>query len=286
MTKLRALAVLLVLAALVSLPCRKQVSVRGIELSVTFSNRVLSDNLFTEATFRFRTTPLFAPIAEDNDIVSEFARRGKILLEDRFEPPVPTSKWEPDKEYTFTRRIYIPPFIDEFAPEFRGAETLDLSVGLASPPGGGRSRLVVYLRKLRVVPVSESPVIVSLDGWYGFEADPADPAKTWRWTSREARAAIDNPGRDALLVLRGFADPAAPAGQKITISVDGRVLDEFVPGPGEFERRSTVPKDWLGSRKDFVLTIGVDRTFVPAKVVAGSGDNRELGVRISLVYFR
>lgn len=287
MTKLRALAVLLVLAVVLSWPCRKQVSVRGIELAVTFSNRLLTDNLFTDITYRFRTTSSFAPPAEDNDVVSHFRHRGKILFQDEFEPPVPTSKWEPNREYVFTRRIYIPPFIDEFDPAFKGTDTLDLNVGLAPPEGGaGASRLVVYDRKLRVTPLSESPVIVYLSGWYAPETDPGYPARPWRWTAKEARSAIDNPGRDAQLVIRGSVDAAAPSGQKVTVGIDGRILGEFVPGPGEFERRYAVHKDWLGDRKDFVLVIAVDRTFVPAKVTPGSGDGRELGVRISLVYFR
>jgi len=101
-------------------------------------------------------------------------------------------------------------------------------------------------------------------------------------TGREARVAIDNPGRDALLVVRGTVDAAAPADQRITIAIDGRVLEEFGPGPGDFERRYAVGKDMLGAGKDFLLSISVDRTFVPA----GAADGRDRGVMISLVYFK
>lgn len=287
MNKLRALAILLVLAAFLSLPCRKQMGVRGIELSVVFSHRVLTDNLFTQITCRFKTSPSFAPIAEDNEVVFRLLAHGRVLVRDGFEPPVPTSKWEPDREYVFARTIYIPPFIDEFDPAFRGAETVELSVGLGSRSGAGEEPLlVVHTRTLKLVPPADSPVIVFLDGWYPSEPAPGDAAGWRRWTGREARVAIDNPGRDALLVVRGSIDPAAPADQKVTIGIDGRVLEGFVPGRGDFERRYAVGKDWLGARKDFVLTISVDRTFVPAKTVPGAADERELGVRISLIYFR
>jgi hypothetical protein len=287
MTKLRALAVLIVLAALLSWPCGKQIGVRGIELAVTFSARVLTDNLFTDVTYRVRTSSSLAPIADDNRIVSIFAYHGRPLLRDEYEPPVPTSRWEPGKEYTFTRRIYVPAFIDEFDPGFRGKEKLDLAVGLvsASDKNGGPG-LVLFRQKLRVVPAAESPVIAYLSGWHDPEADPGNPDLRWRWTSKEARVAIDNPGRDALLVLRGSSNPDAVPGQKITLSIEGMTLEKFTPDRGEFERRYTVKKEWLGTGKDFELVIAVDKTFIPATVTPGSNDERELGVRISLLYFR
>jgi len=285
MTKLRALAVLIALAALLSWPCREHSDVRGMDLTVAFSPRGLTDNLFTDVTYRIRTDPSFAPITEDDRVISRFIYRGRLLFQDEYQPPVPTSKWEPNREYTFSRRIYIPAFIDEFDPGFRGAEKLGLTVGLASPSDKtGDSWLVLYRKTVRVVPSTDSPVVVYLSGWYGQETDPQDPGRRWRWTSKEARVAIDNPGHDALLVLRGRADSAA--GQKVTISIDGKPLEEFAPGSGEFERHFTIRKEWLGGKKDFELAIGVDKTLVPAEVTPGSNDHRELGVRISLLYFR
>jgi len=291
MNKLRALAVLLILAALLSLPCRKQVGVRGIELAVGFSTRVLTDDLFTRITCRVRTTPSFAPIAEDNRIVLRIIDRGKLILRDAFEPSVPTSKWEPNREYAFMRTVYIPPFIDEFDPSFRGAESVELNVALGPPSGptGGPPTgaadgqlLVLHTRKLRLATASDAPVKVFLDGWSPPEPAPGEAGGSRRWTGRQARVAIDNPGRAALLVLRGTVDAAAPAGQKVTVALDGRILEEFVPGPGDFERRYDVGKEMLGAGPDFILSISVDRTFVPA----GTGEGRERGVGISLVYFR
>ncbi len=286
MTKLRALAVLVALATLLSWPCREEFGVRGMDLTVAFSVRVLTDNLFTDVTYRVRTDSSLAPITEDDKIVARFVYRGRLLVQDEYEPPVPTSKWEPNKEYTFTRRVYIPAFIDEFDPGFRGTEKLGLTVGLASPSDKtGDSGLVLLRRTVRVVPSADSPVVVYMSGWYGQETDPQDPGQRWRWTAKEARAAIDNPGHDALLILRGRAALPA-AGQKVTISIDGKPLDEFVPGSGEFERHFTLRKEWLGNKKDFELVIRVDKTLVPAKVTPGSNDQRELGLRISLLYFR
>jgi hypothetical protein len=287
MSKLRALAVLLVLIALLSLPCPSRPGIRGLGLAVTFSNRALTDNLFTDVTFRFRTTPDFAPFTEDLAVVSRYLYRGRILAQDVYKPPVPTSKWGPDKTYTFTRQGYIPPFINEFDPGFKGSATVVLSIGFGAPSEApGQVVLPVLDTKLRVFPAAEAAVIVYLSGWYEPETEPGEPARTWRWTAKEARCAIDNPGRDALLVIRGTVDPEAAPGQKITIRAAGRVLDEFTPEGAVFERHYTVRKEWLGERKDFLLVISVDKTFVPARVIAGSSDTRELGVRISLIYFR
>ncbi len=283
MNKLRALAVLVVLAALLSLPCRKQMGVRGIELAVGFSTRVLTDDLFTRITCRVRTARSFAPIAEDHQIVLRLFDSGRLVLREAFDPSLPTSKWEPDREYAFMRTVYIPPFIDEFDPAFRGSESVELNVALGPPAGASDGPLLVlHSRTLRIGPAADAPVMVYLDGWSPPEPSPGEASGWRRWTGRAARVAIDNPGRDALLVVRGTVDAAAPADQRIAIAIDGRLLEEFGPGTGDFERRYPVGKDMLGAGKDFVLTISVNKTFVPA----GAADGPERGVRISLVYFK
>jgi len=287
MTKSRVLAVLVALATLLSWPCRKSHGLPGVEFSVVFPGRVLTDNLFADVTFRFRTKSSFAPPAGNGKIVSRLEFRRRALFVDEWAPPVPTSEWKPASEYTVVRRIYIPAFIDEFDPGFTGAERPVLTTLFVLPADSGpEAGRVLSRRKIKIVPASDSPVIVYLSGWYEPEAPQGSGAPGWRWTSREARADINNPGRDALLVIRGESGPDAPPGQKVIVSVAGRVLEEFVPGAGAFERSYAVKKEWLGDGRDFELVIGVDKTFVPAKTTAGSSDQRELGVKISLLYFR
>jgi hypothetical protein len=287
MTKSQALAVLVVLAIFLSSPCRKSHGLPGAEFSAAFPGRVLTDNLFTDLTLRFRTKSSFAPPAGNGKIVSRLEFRGRALFLDEWEPPVPTSEWKPGSEYMFVRRVYIPAFIDEFDAGFRGAERPVLTILLVLPtdtgPGAGR---VLSRRKIKVVPATDAPVIVYSSGWYEPETVPGNIGPGWRWTSREARADIDNPGRDVLLVIRGEAGASAPPGQMVTVSVAGRVLEEFVPGEGAFERSYAVKKEWLGGGTDFELVIGVDKTFVPAKTAPGASDERELGVKITLLYFR
>jgi hypothetical protein len=287
MTKLRALAVLLVLVAVLSLPFPTRPGIEGLGLTVAFSNRVLTDNLFTDIIFRFGTSRNFVPFTEDLTIVCRLFSEGRLLAEDMYKPSVSTSKWEARKAYSFTRKIYIPSFIDVYDPGFKGSKTIDLTVGLAAGPAGSVPvRGKIYEAKIRTLPAPEFPVIVYLSGWYEPETEPGEPRQTRRWTAKEARCAIDNPGRDAQLVIRGSLDAKAVPGQRITIRLAGRVIDEFTPEKPEFERFYEIKKDWLGEGKDFLLVIGVDKTFVPARVIPGSGDKRELGVRISLLYFR
>ena len=113
--------------------CKKKAEVRGLELSVVFSEPELSDNLITDVGYTWKTTADFVQLDKDYNIFVRFWHGSNALIQDDHVPDIPTSKWEPGKEYTVKRRIYIPAFIDEFDPQFKGEETLRLSVGLYNP---------------------------------------------------------------------------------------------------------------------------------------------------------
>jgi hypothetical protein len=211
-----------------------------------------------------------------------------MLFQDDYAPDVPTSKWEPNKEYSSKHRIYIPPFIDEFDPQFKGDETLKLSVGLFSPfDRTGKSNVQILEKKLKVTPPPpDIPAIVYEDGWYQQETDPKAFLKQWRWTAKEARCLIDNPRRDALLVVKGGLNIDALKDQKVIIKINDMVLDEFIPTEGTFDKSYDVKKDMLGDKNEFRLTIATDKIFVPAQIHPGSTDVRELGLQVSFIYFR
>ena len=124
---------LLIIAAFFSFSCRKKAQVKGVEFAVDFSDKHLTDNLMTNVTYSWKTTAEFQKMSQDHNVFVHFWHNNNMLFQDDYIPDVPTSKWEPNKEYTFKHRIYIPPFIDEFDPQFKGDETLNLSVGLYSP---------------------------------------------------------------------------------------------------------------------------------------------------------
>ena len=212
-----------------------------------------------------------------------------MLFQDDYAPEPPTSKWEPGKEYTFTRRIFIPRFIDEFDPQFKGDKTLRLSIGLYSPyDRTGKVKYQIFEESLKILPPPpDTPEVVYEDGWYDLENDPNSVLKKWRWTAREARCVVDNPRRDAILVIRGGVNTEAGKDQNVIIKINDTVLDEFpAPPTGTFDKTYTVPKAMMGEGTDFRLIIGTDKPFVPAKYYPGSKDERELGIQVSFIYFR
>ncbi len=268
--------------------CQKKVQVKGLELAVNFAEKTLTDNLMTDMEYRWKTTKDFARFDNDLNIYVHFWHRNNLIFQDDHFPSVPTSKWEPEKEYTYVRRIYIPKFIDEFDPEFKGEETLRLVVGVYSPyDRTGKAKSEVLEKKLRVLPPPpDTPEIIYENGWYDLEIDPNAFLKQWRWTAKEAVCVIDNPHRDATLVIRGGVNLEAVPGQKVIFKINETVLDEFVPTESAFEKTYNVPKERLGDRDEFRLIVTTDKTFVPAKLDPKSKDERELGIQVSFIYFR
>lgn len=281
--------VLLAVLALSGLSsCQKKAQVKGIDLTVGFSDKTLSDNLMTEMKYYWKTTDEFARLSKDYTVYVHFWHGSNLLFQDDHVPQVPTSKWEPGKEYTYQRRIYIPSFIDEFDPSFKGEETLKLIVGLYNPyDRTGETKREVLTRKLRVLPPPpDIPEIVYEKGWYDLEVDPQSPLKQWRWLGREARCMIDNPKRDALLVIRGGVNKEALPDQKVIFKINDLVLDEFVPAETVFEKSYSIKKEMLGDKDEFNLIVTTDQTFVPVKINPQSKDERELGFQVSFIYFR
>lgn len=268
--------------------CQKKMQVKGLELNVSFSEKTLTDNLLTDMQYRWKTTQDFVRFDRDLNVFVHFWHKNNLLFQDDHMPPVPTSNWEPGKEYTYVRRIYIPKFIDEFDPEFKGEETLKLVVGLYSPfDRTGKSKSEVLVKNLKVLPPPpDTPEIIYENGWYDLEIDPNAFLKQWRWTAKEAVCVIDNPHRDATLVIRGGVNLEAVPGQKVIFKINETVLDEFVPQESFFEKTYKITKDMLGEKDEFRLIITTDKTFIPAKTLPGSKDERELGVQISFIYFR
>ena len=281
-------ALLILVAGLVLAGCQKKNPVKGVELEVKFGEPTLSDNLITDVEYKWKMTSDFQPLGRDYNIFVHFWHNSNNLIQDDYIPDIPTSKWEKGKEYTFKHRIYIPAFIDEFDPQFKGEETLRLSVGFYNPyDRSGNSEREVASKKLKVVPPPiGTPEVIYESGWYDEEANADSPLKKWRWTSKEAKCVIDNPHRDALLVIKGGVSVDQVKGQKVIFKINDAVLDEFTEPNGLFEKSYPIKKLQLGDKDEFTLTIAVDRAWIPAKFTPGSKDERELGLQISFIYFR
>jgi hypothetical protein len=289
MNKRTATAVLVVgLMALTLLCCQKKTQVKGVELTVNFSDKTLTDNLITELQYDWKTSSDFLPVNKDYSIYVHFWHGNNMLFQDDHVPPEPTSKWEAGREYKYQRRIYIPSFIDEFDPSFKGEEELRLSVGLYNPYDrtGSPPREVLNSRLKVYPPPPDTPEIIYENGWYDQEIDPNAPLQKWRWTGPEARCIVDNPHRDAFLVIRGGVNKDIIPDQKITVKINGLTLDEFIPEEITFEKSYKVKKEMLGDKDEFNLVVAVDKTFIPSKVFPQNKDERELGCQIAFIYFR
>jgi hypothetical protein len=282
-------ACLLIIAVGLTLSaCKKAAPVKGVELTVTFSEPALSDNLITDVEYKWKTSEDFVKLDKDYSIFVHFWHNSNNLITGDYIPEVPTTKWEKGKEYTAKRRIYIPAFIDEFDPQFKGEETLRLSVGFFNPyDRSGQSEMEVLSKKLKVLPPPlGTPEVIYETGWYDLEKEPKSLLKQWRWTAKEGKCVIDNPKKDALLVIKGGVNFQAVKDQKVIFKINDLTLDEFVVEQELFEKSYNVKKEQLGDKNEFTLTIGVDKPWVPAKVLPNSKDDRELGCQISFIYFR
>ncbi|GAG91777.1 unnamed protein product, partial [marine sediment metagenome] len=108
--------------AFVSFSCKRETQIRGVELEVSFSEATLSDDLITDIQYRWKTKKDFEEVKEDLNAYVHFWHRYNLLFYDNHSPEIPTSQWEPEREYAYSRRIYIPTFIDRFGPAFKGED--------------------------------------------------------------------------------------------------------------------------------------------------------------------
>ncbi len=286
----RKISIVIIMIAITFLlfSCNKKTEVKGLELEVNFSDTPLSDNLITKMEYNWKITDDFEKFGRDYNIFVHFWHENNLLFQADHFPELPTSKWEPGEEYSYKRQIYIPKFIDEFDPDFKGEEELNLVVGISSPyDKTNKSKKDILVKKIKILPPPlNTPEIIYEDGWYDLEINPGSYLKQWRWTSKEGRCIIDNPRRDALLVIKGGINLEALDDQKITFKINDFVLDEFIPETSFFEKSYNIKKEMLGEEDEFYLTISTDKTFVPSEISPNSMDDRELGVKISFLYFR
>lgn len=286
--KKRSLLFFVLAIAVVIGGCTPDSPVRGIEVEVSFSDTPLTDKLYTEIQYRWRMRSNFKKIDQNLVAFVHFWHGSNLIFHDNHRPEIPVSTWEADQEYSYTRRIYIPLFIDALDPEFKGTETLKLSIGLAFPEDkAGKPLKKVYEVKLKVYPPpADTPEIIYDRGWFDFEIDPESRLKRWRWTAKEARCVVDNPHRDALLVIKGGVEKDILKDQKVIFKINDLILEEFIPGKSHFEKFYRIGKEMLGEKEQFSLIISTDKTFIPARVNPDTKDERELGIKVSFIYFR
>ena len=288
MTRKMSIVLFAVSIAFVLTYCQKKARVEGVGLDVSFSEEALTDNLITDMHYKWKTDSSFAEMSKNYNVYVHFWHEHNMLFQDDHMTEISTSKWGPGKEYTYSRRIYIPYFIDEFDPQFKGQEELKLAIGFYYPyDRTGKSKREILTKKIKIsLPPLDTPEIIYEDGWYDEEINPESFLRKWRWTAKEARCIIDNPHRDALLVLKGGVNLEALDEQKVIFKINDLILDEFIPEESFFEKSYNIKKEMVGEEDEFYLTIGTNKVFMPAKINPDSKDERVLGIQISFIYFR
>jgi len=272
----------------ISFSCKTKTQMAGIDLNITFSEGGLSDNLLTDIEYVWKTDNEFKRIDQDMNVFVHVWHGNNLLIQDDHVPDISTSQWESNEKYSYKREIYIPSFIDKFNPYFKGHDYLTLSIGFFSPyDWTGESKKEVLREKLKVFPQpDEIPEIIYENGWYNLEIDYDTDLKQWRWTAKKARCIIDNPHRDAILIIKGSFQSNVFEKQQVIFRVNNLLLDEFFLEEISFEKSYEIKEEMLGEGDEFYLTIETDKTFIPAEVFPDSIDQRELGLTISFIYFR
>ena len=115
------------------------------------------------------------------------------------------------------------------------------------------------------------------EGWWEPEYSERTGA-TWRWTSRESKLWLYNPGRDVTLAISG-EDPSRyyRGGTEMIVMVGDHEAGRFTLDEN-FTRTVTIPAEPLSVARGRV-TLKIADTHVPG-VLSGSPDRRELGIRI------
>jgi hypothetical protein len=291
--KLRVFSVFsIMLVVLLFCSCSKNSDSKGIELEMNLLPETITDCLYSKMNYKFTLTDQFSGLKGDDYLVFVHFWRLKtkeMLLQDDHKPEKPVTQWKAGDSISYSRVAFIPQFLDEFDIDFEGYEEVKLTIGLFQPKVEG-SKIVLFEKVLTVESASEkAPEKVYDEGWHQPETDPKiqNPnEKTWRWTGKRAVCIVENPRKEALLIVRGGVDKAILADQKVIIKIDDVVLDEFIPETAKFDKTYVISPEKLGTEDEFKLIFETDKTFIPSALNKDVNDSRELGIQVFFLYFR
>ena len=136
---------------------------------------------------------------------------------------------------------------------------------------------------MRMVPERLTPAAVEHgEGFYPAEHDPGKPEghRSWRWTGRRAQCRFRGVRRAGVLFLGLGVNRLLCPDQEITLRLNGRELDRFVPLQEFSLREYAVGPEIIADTGELSLEIATDPTFTPAAAAPDSSDERELGVQV------
>jgi hypothetical protein len=201
-------------------------------------------------------------------------------------PPIPTTQWKPGQTVDYTKTVFVPiyPYVGEATIQLGlHSTTTQKRVALAGTDAGQRAYKVA---KIQLQPQTENVFTVFKDGWHPGEVAEHNATVEWQWTKKEATLSFKNPKKDSLFYL-DVDNPGSvfTEAQQVKVTLGGQVVDEFTLQPKQPDlRKIPLKAAQLGTGDVAELVISVDKTYVPAVLVAGSKDPRELGVRVFHAY--
>jgi hypothetical protein len=244
-----------------------------------------------ELTYTFTVGPNVTIPGDYKVFVHVLDSDGKQIWSDDHDPPVPTSQWKAGQTIgPYTRMKFVPvvPYLGEATVRlglYKGNDRLPLT---GSDPADRNSTSREYkVGTLELLPSSENVFVRYTTGWHPSEYAVENPSNTWQWTQKLASISVRNPRKDATLYLDFDArsDVFGDQPQVVTVYSGDQVLATF-PADNTAETLKQIPvaAAQLGTGEMTDLRIGVDKTFVPAKLPGGGKDIRELGIRVYHVF--
>jgi hypothetical protein len=166
------LAAILPIAFLFSF-CGKKVDRQGIDLQLKLKPDSITDSLYLQMDYEFKTAKDFKKLNSDYMVFVHFWRVNskEMLLQDDHSPLKNTSAWGPNEQLKYSRVLFIPQFLNEFDVDFEGSEEIKLTVGLYNFKAAGKEKpLILFEKNINIQPASfNAPEIVYDEGWNGLE---------------------------------------------------------------------------------------------------------------------
>jgi hypothetical protein len=243
----------------------------GSPIDITYKFVVASDATFTEDL-----RVMVHVVDADEELIFAFDHN----------PPVPTTQWKPGQTVEYTKTVFVPiyPYVGEATIQVGlHSTTTQKRVTLAGDDAGQHAYRVA---KLQLQPQTENVFTVFKEGWHPGEIAEHNATVEWQWTKKDATLSFKNPKKDSAFYL-DLDNPGSVfnEAQQVTVTLGGQVIDEFTLQPKQPQLRKVPLKAaQLGTGDVAELVISVDKTYVPATLVPGSKDPRELGVRVFHAY--
>jgi hypothetical protein len=273
--------------------CSKKSDNKGVQLNLEISPDTVTDFLYAKMNYQFKFTDEFPGLDDEYRVFVHFWRikTKEMLLQDDHTPETPISKWKNGGSLSYSRVVFIPQFLDEFDIDFEGYEEVKLTAGLYKPSEED-SKIILFQEVLNVQAASlNAPEKVYSEGWHQPETDlkiKNPEEQTWRWTAKRAVCIIENPRKEALLIIRGGVDKTIFTDQEVIFKINDNVLEKFIPASAKFSKKYTISPAMMGEEDEFKLIVETDKSFIPSEQFKDKGvkDDRELGVQVFFLYFR